>query len=534
MRPQGKLKRSTDPTTPIGHTTATTPTTRIAPITLLAVFFVVLVCASLAFIDGWRSWAARKNQLAESQIATANMARSIAQHADDTIKGADTSLIGLVERIQADGTSPAALERLHKLMALRVAELPQLAGLFIYDENGAWTVHSQASTPANANNADRDYFIYHRTHATALPFIGVPVRSRSTGQWILTLSRRITHADGSFAGVALATISIDYFNKFYDSFNIGKAGAIVLGADQGILLTRRPLLEDSRGKSLLNTPLYKYALQHSSGAFTVESAQDGVTRQNSFLHLAKYPLFVSAALSEEEILTDWRADTYLHSAGVGVLLLVLGSIGFYLVGQIRRRLDAEEEIVKARDSLQALNQTLERLSLQDSLTGLANRRHFDLALSEEFSRAMRNAGSLALVMIDVDNFKKYNDTYGHAAGDECLRQIGAIIKAGPYRAGDLTARYGGEEMCVLLPGTDAQGALVVADRIRAAIHNLGLPHSGNDAGVVTISAGVHAVLPQRGSGQSLELIEAADKALYAAKHAGRDRVFCYENLPRAA
>ncbi|MFZ6647654.1 sensor domain-containing diguanylate cyclase [Undibacterium sp. TJN25] len=526
MSPQGILKRSTD------STTHNRPDTRSAPITLLAVFFVVLVCASLAFIDGWRSWAARKNQLAEAQIATANMARSIAQHADDTIKGADTSLLGLVERVQADGTGPAAVARLHKLMALRVAELPQLAGLFIYGENGEWIVHSQAATPANANNADRDYFIYHRTHASTLPFIGEPLRSRSSGQWILTLSRRINHADGSFAGVALATIGIDYFNTFYDSFNIGKAGAIVLGSDQGILLTRRPLLADSRGKSLLNTPLFRHTRQQAGGSYTIESAQDGVNRQNSFLHLSKYPLFVSAALSEEEILTDWRADTYLHSAGVGVLLLVLGSIGFYLVGQIRRRLEAEEEILKARDALQALNQTLERLSLQDSLTGLANRRHFDMALGEEFNRAMRNASALALVMIDVDNFKKYNDAYGHAAGDECLRQIGAVIKAGPYRAGDLTARYGGEEMCVLLPGTDVQGALVVADRIRAAIRSLGLPHSDNEAGVVTISAGVHAIVPLRGDNLPLELIESADKALYAAKHAGRDRVCSYADLPR--
>ncbi|HTD05997.1 sensor domain-containing diguanylate cyclase [Undibacterium sp.] len=494
-------------------------------ITSLAVGFVVLVCASLVFIDGWRSWTARKVQLRETEVATANMARAIAQHADDTIKEADTALIGLSERIQSDGTSPAALDRLHKLLVRRVSELSQLNGLFVYDESGKWLANSQPSVPANANNSDRDYFIYHRSHRDPNPYIGPPIRSRSTGAWILTVSRRIDNADGSFGGVALATINIDYFNKFYDSFNIGNAGSIVLVSDRGILLTRRPLLADSIGKSMVDTPLFRdNASKKTSGAFTVASAQDGVRRQNSFRHLDKYPLFVAAALSESEVLADWWADTYLHSAGVAALLVVLGSLGFPLIRQIKLRLDAEAEIVRTRDAMQVLNQTLERLSLQDGLTELANRRHFDTALSEEFSRATRNASSLALIMIDVDHFKRYNDIYGHAAGDECLRKISKIVKTGQNRPGDLAARYGGEELCVLLPGADVAGAMAVAEKIRLEIHNLEIAHAGNPAGVVTISAGVDAFSPVRNVDQPLHLVQAADKELYAAKNSGRDRV----------
>lgn len=495
------------------------------PLTSLALIFVILVCLSLASIDGWRSWTARNVQLNEMGVSTSNMTRAIAQHADDTIKAADTTLVGLVERVQADGTEPGALRRLHALLAERVTELPQLQGLFVYDENGRWLVNSLPAMPSNVNNSDRDYFIYHRTHIDPKPYIGLPIRSRSTGVWIITVSRRINHADGSFGGVALATISMDYFNKFYKGFNIGRHGAIVLGLNSGVMLTRRPLLPGTNGKSMANTALFfDNVAKRAAGTIFIVSAQDGVTRLNSFQHLELYPLFVATALSKDEILADWRTDTYLHSAGVGILLIILSMLGFHLVGQIKLRLNAEAELVRARDALETLNLTLERLALQDGLTGLANRRHFDLALDKEFSRAVREASSLALVMIDVDCFKQYNDIYGHAAGDECLRKISEVVKTNQKRPGDVAARYGGEELGVLLPGTDVRGAMEIAEKIRLEIHNLGIEHTGNAAGVVTVSAGVDAFVPVLNLDKPLELIQAADKALYAAKSSGRDRV----------
>ena len=503
-------------------------------ITSLAGIFVILVCLSLVFVDGWRSWTARKTQLHEMDIATSNMARAIAQHADDTIKEADTALVGLVERVQADGISPVALDRLHTLLALRVIELPQLNGIYVYDESGRWLTNSQPSLASNVNNADRDYFIYHRTHSNSGPYIGLPLRSRSTGAWIMTLSRRISHADGSFAGVALATISINYFNKFYESFDIGRHGAIALALDSGVMLTRSPLLKDSIGKNISGSILVQDVTKGKAGTTVIKSGQDGIRRINSFRHLDQYPLFVAAALSEPEILEDWLADTYLHSAGVAFLLIVLGLVGFHLIGQIKRRVDAEAEIVRTRDALEALNQTLEKLSLQDGLTGLSNRRHFDIALDKEFNRAMRNASSLALVMIDVDCFKQYNDIYGHTAGDECLRRLSQVIKSSQRRPGDVAARYGGEELGVLLPGTDVIGAMAIAENIRMAIRDLAIKHAGNPAGIVTISAGVDAFVPLRDKNIPLELIQAADTALYAAKTSGRDQVCHNVNFSHSA
>ncbi|KAF3999293.1 sensor domain-containing diguanylate cyclase [Glaciimonas immobilis] len=497
-------------------------------ITWLAGFFVVLVCVSLVFVDGLRSWTARTTQLHEMDIATSNMARAIAQQADDTIKEADTVLVGLVERIQTDGVNPAALGRLHALLAVRVAALPQLNGIFLYDENGRWLTNSRASPVSDLNNSDRDYFIYHRTHGEPRPYIGLPIRSRSTGEWIITLSRRINHADGSFAGVALATINISYFNKFYESFDIGRHGAITLALDGAVMLTRRPLLKDSIGKNISNYPLWRYVVDAQGGAGTVilKSALDGVKRLYSFRRLDRYPLFVSVALSQDEILADWRADTYLHSAGVLILLIVLVLLGFYLIRQIKVREEAEAEIVRARDALELLNHALQRQTLQDELTGLSNRRHFDIALEKEFSRATRNVSSLALIMIDVDCFKQYNDLYGHVAGDECLRRISAIIRSGQRRPGDVAARYGGEELSVLLPGTDMDGALLIAENIRLSIASLAIAHAGSPLGIVTISAGIDVLIPVRHKNNALQLLQAADKALYAAKTGGRNRVCC--------
>lgn len=170
-----------------------------------------------------------------------------------------------------------------------------------------------------------------------------------------------------------------------------------------------------------------------------------------------------------------------------------------------------------------MNRKLEKLALEDGLTGLANRRRFEHALKSEFKRAQRASKPLALVMIDADYFKRYNDLYGHPAGDACLRTIGAMAQDCYRRPGDLAAPYGGEEIAVLLPDTDLAGAVAIAEKIRSRVLKLAMEHHGNPAGVITVSAGVHAMVPQAGQGP-LVLLHTADKALYAAKSGGRNRV----------
>lgn len=184
-------------------------------------------------------------------------------------------------------------------------------------------------------------------------------------------------------------------------------------------------------------------------------------------------------------------------------------------------------IVKARIAtqlaLKRAHEALQQQSVTDALTGLANRRRFDEALCQFWSAELRRGGPLAVLLIDVDFFKPYNDNYGHQAGDECLRAIGAALRRGSLRSTDLIARYGGEEFVALLPNTPLAGAIEVAERLRLGVAALQLPHAFSAAGpVVSISIGVACAIPSANS-RPEALLQLADERLYAAKHAGRNR-----------
>jgi diguanylate cyclase (GGDEF)-like protein len=173
-----------------------------------------------------------------------------------------------------------------------------------------------------------------------------------------------------------------------------------------------------------------------------------------------------------------------------------------------------------------LAERLETLATEDGLTGLANRRLFDERVQQEWSRGSRERASLGLLLVDLDHFKKYNDEYGHPAGDECLRIVAGVLAAEAQRPADLAARYGGEEFAMLLPNTDAAGCERIADRVRRALREVAIPHVQNlPSGLATASFGGAVCRPgtERSASPAL-LIEAADRALYAAKAAGRDRL----------
>lgn len=182
-----------------------------------------------------------------------------------------------------------------------------------------------------------------------------------------------------------------------------------------------------------------------------------------------------------------------------------------------------QRLYQAQRELSRANEELERLSLFDALTNLANRRHFDVTIEREFALARRNKTPLSLIFCDVDFFKLYNDTYGHRQGDDCLVQVAGAVKACVRRPTDLVARYGGEELVVLLPNTDLKGARHLADTMRQAVWDLNLIHEGSKiARQVSLSVGVTTYNGQYSSHE--DLINGADSALYKAKDNGRNRV----------
>lgn len=187
------------------------------------------------------------------------------------------------------------------------------------------------------------------------------------------------------------------------------------------------------------------------------------------------------------------------------------------------RLLAVVETLRDMTEHKRAQMALEHLAANDGLTGVANRRTFDDRLVSEWQRERRDRLPLSLVMIDVDHFKRYNDTYGHPAGDECLRRVAGALDDVVFRPGDLLARYGGEEFAIILPTTDLAGATIVAERAREAVGNLAIAHEAGEAGVVTLSMGVASVVPTPEVGAD-DLIVAADGALYRAKREGRNRI----------
>ncbi|MBT3414330.1 MAG: diguanylate cyclase [Nitrospina sp.] len=175
-------------------------------------------------------------------------------------------------------------------------------------------------------------------------------------------------------------------------------------------------------------------------------------------------------------------------------------------------------------SLRASNKQLELLSTLDGLTGIANRRTFEKFLEREWKSSMRHTQPATAIMMDIDFFKLYNDTYGHQAGDDCLKKVARTIEKSLRRPGDLVARYGGEEFVAILSDTPKKGAFGLAEKVRASVEALKIPHQASPVNkFVTISLGVASRVPERGDASSI-LISEADQSLYKAKQEGRNRV----------
>ncbi len=184
----------------------------------------------------------------------------------------------------------------------------------------------------------------------------------------------------------------------------------------------------------------------------------------------------------------------------------------------------EQQLEERIKEIDEANKALRKLATVDGLTGIPNHRHFRDFLETEWRRSARDHAPLSVIMIDIDYFKTYNDSFGHQAGDECLRRVATALTDGVGRPGDLVARYGGEEFVAVLGATDHDGALVLAERLRVRVEALGLPHPRSlCASVVTVSGGVASIFPQV-DGNPDELVGEADRALYRSKREGRNRM----------
>jgi diguanylate cyclase (GGDEF)-like protein/PAS domain S-box-containing protein len=220
---------------------------------------------------------------------------------------------------------------------------------------------------------------------------------------------------------------------------------------------------------------------------------------------------------------------------ITVTLRVIRGDGSLIWVEVASRLitDLENEeqddravIMRDVSDRKALEDELRAMAMKDGLTGLANRRAFDEALIKEWKRTVREKSQMSLILIDIDNFKSFNDAYGHQVGDDCLRAVAAALQPLGKRPGDLVARYGGEELAIILSGSGAVAAEALGERARCAVEQLGIPQGDKAGGVVTISVGAATALARDGGSAEMPqtLLSSSDRALYLAKNSGRNCV----------
>jgi diguanylate cyclase (GGDEF)-like protein len=460
---------------------------------------------ALVGIEVWQMWHVREATLRNAKIVTASLAESLSQQMETTLKTADTVVATLVQRVEVEGVSPESQQRLYELMTSLASALPAIHEMGLTDKNGNAIVKSLVPHPVGLNYRERDYFRFLNSHDTSDVFIGQPVKSKVDGSMNITVSRRVNAGDGSFAGIVVSSVSMNFFRKLFESIQFKFGGLISVVADNGMLLAGSPdSFGDSELASLAAAP---------AGALEYLSPNDGLSRVGASNHLSHYPMTVMVAQNSSAALSEWSRQLRVHGAIVMIILIVIGVLG-YRVDQANRA-----------TRLQALS---------DGLTGLANRRCFDNTIKREFQRAARNGQPLSLIMVDIDLFKTFNDEYGHPAGDACLCVISAAVQGVLRRPGDMAARYGGEEFAILLPETDLAGAVQIAGDMQAAVRALAIRHEAGPVGVVTLSAGVASCSPGRLTATPAWLVEAADAALYQAKALGRNTVTVHPNVEIAA
>lgn len=489
--------------------------------------FIALVCLSLILATAWQMSLSREERLATAKVAVSNIVRAAEQQAQDTVRQADNTLRDLVERVEHDGLAAGERIRLATLMAQNVTNVEAIQGLFIFDAQGNWVVNSFSQGLQTNNNGDRPYFIYHRDNVDRSIHIGSIVKSRLTGDMVIPISRRINNADGTFAGVVLATVPVAYFQTFFERMDVDDQGVIFLALNNGDLLARRPSLTALMTTNLAKGEIFSHYLpQSDSGIAVTRSVVDSVERIYAYRRVAGLPMVAAAGVSSQHVLAPWWAYAYRSMGLLGLICLALIALSVLLYKQIQQLITAESELQNAQDELEIIAQT-------DSLTQLANRRRFDVAVQQEWGRASRNRSTLAIILLDIDWFKQYNDQYGHIRGDDCLVQVAGLIGAAVHRAGDLAARYGGEEFVILLPETDFAGALSVAEKVRQSIVDACIEHSASPLGNVTVSLGVVAINAPKQDAYTAALKE-ADRLLYRAKNRGRNRVEANELLSAQA
>jgi diguanylate cyclase (GGDEF)-like protein len=469
------------------------------PVILLAVCFSA-VCAWI-LLESRRATGARATEAATSLVGS--LKSDIARN----VEILNLSLQGVVNNLKLPGLDRLSPEMRQQVLFDHSSTGRYLTSILVVDETGRTTFDSRSLSPAQRPVFDRDYFQIHKDSDSVGLFISRPYVSRLSGRTLVGFSRRLSHPDGSFAGIVTGALQQNYFKDVFKDVSLGRNGLVTLVRTDGIVLMRWPYQENFIGSSARRADLFIHFPKARSGHYESQAVSDGVKRLFVYSQIDDLPLLIVVGQSLDDVYATW----WWQALGVGALMAALCAVAVVLAVFLNRELTRRH----------AAERKLMILATTDGLTGLANRRHFNRILVYEWRRAMRNRAPVALLMIDADKFKVYNDTYGHPEGDKLLRAIAASIAANVKRPADLGARYGGDEFAVLLPDTSLEDAATLAEQIR---EHLLLSRSADEIrrGCAQLSIGVACFVPGA-ERKYRDFVAAADRALYAAKHLGRNR-----------
>ncbi len=601
----------------------------------IRVLSVILSAGLLAGLGLWSEVTTWDRLVDSANNRLMETSRAVALHTDDVFALAEQPLAHLVPTAQAVIRDKLSENLLFGEMKSLQQSSIFVEGLTFIGTNGRAIYSTSPAITVGEDLSSRAYFSAHRLNGSEGVDFGTLIRSPTNNEWLLPVSRRVNAADGSFAGVMLATIDMDHFIRFIESFEPNGESAFYLMRNDGAILLRYPFrshfeaglgdrkifLEQSRinqhGNHEYASPLNerprlsgyyrsarteitaiatrsKTALFHNwvmrskypwicliaaylAGlAITfrwlhqirlreigeqkvaareaefrlIANASPDVIEKLSMAGVREYVSPAAAKLFEqapEDLLgtnvtdakdeataTAWKAALFRLQAGQNGETILLqrqrrdGSVMWLesVLSCVRAESGAPADgiVVTTRDVTrqELAKRELDALAVTDELTGLFNKRYFSQHLNSFM--ADHPGTPLSLLLLDLDRFKQFNDTYGHLPGDHCLRDVASAIRSALPDNGAIAARFGGEEMAVLLPGYSRAASLLIAEKIRRAVEAMQIPHVANlPGGVVTVSIGVGTL--RRGHSETADtLIVSADEALYEAKRGGRNRV----------
>ncbi len=448
-----------------------------------------------------------------------------------------------------------------------VAQNPQYNNMALVDLDG--NVLTSGTGRQSVNLADRQHFNEAKRRKEFV--VGEFIMSRvGTKAPVFPAAVPVLDAAGNPTAVLTLVHTLNSFSSYLKVQDVPKGSFVAVTDHNGVRMYYYPAKEDTNpvGKPIKGKN-WEHARNASGAGIFKSEGSDGQTRIFAFepvsLKQGERPyIYFWSGIPEQDILVPANQallqSLLLLSLALAVAILLARSIGKKVIidplqhlvqlagqlskGNLEARCDTHttvsefntlsQEFNQMAESLQKTNEKLSNLSLVDGLTNIANRRGLDKKLLEEWYRSLRTRRPISVLMVDIDHFKIFNDTYGHLAGDDCLRTIGLILKNIAHRSSDLAARYGGEEFAVILPETDMQGAHAIAELIHDEVAQREIPHKASDVSqFITVSIGVATLSEVTSIKSPIELIKIADEQLYKAKHEGRNQTVGTEILSQS-